>query len=89
MAYTKTTWIDRLVQFPGRFTKSSETASSVTLTAYPGTRIWTVSDGFSFEEANRIENDVRLLFITAKNVFDSFVPCGTVQAGYIRGSLYV
>jgi hypothetical protein len=37
MAYTKTTWIDRLVQFPGRFTKSSETASSVTLTADPGT----------------------------------------------------
>jgi hypothetical protein len=37
MAYTKTTWVDRLVQFSGRFSKSNETSGSVTLAADPGT----------------------------------------------------
>jgi hypothetical protein len=37
MAYTKTTWLDRAVQFASRYTKSSETSTEVTLTASPGT----------------------------------------------------
>ncbi|MGF7050422.1 hypothetical protein J2T13_004960 [Paenibacillus sp. DS2015] len=37
MAYQKTTWIDRLVQFPRRFTKTLEGANVVTLTPDPGT----------------------------------------------------
>ncbi|QYR20795.1 hypothetical protein KZ483_24045 [Paenibacillus sp. sptzw28] len=37
MAYTKTNWLDRAVQFVNRFTKSNETSTSVTLTADPGT----------------------------------------------------
>lgn len=37
MAYTKTTWLDRAVQYPNRYTKTGETASEVTLTANPGT----------------------------------------------------
>lgn len=34
--YTKTTWKDRVVEFARRFTKTNETATSVTLTADPG-----------------------------------------------------
>jgi hypothetical protein len=63
--------------------------NSFTPVDYPGTRVWTVSDGFDNTEANRIEEDVRLLFITAKNVFDSFVVSGTVTTGYERGGLIV
>jgi hypothetical protein len=37
VAYTKTTWLDRAVQFATRYTKSGETSSGVTLTADPGT----------------------------------------------------
>lgn len=37
MAYTKTTWIDRIVQFANRYTKSGETSSEVTLVQSPGT----------------------------------------------------
>lgn len=37
MAYTKTTWVDRVVAFANRFTKSAETTTSVTLVADPGT----------------------------------------------------
>lgn len=37
MAYTKTTWLDRVVQFPYRYTKSGESASEVTLIRSPGT----------------------------------------------------
>lgn len=37
MAYEKTTWVDRLVQFPRRFKKSLEAGDSVTLTPDPGT----------------------------------------------------
>jgi hypothetical protein len=37
MAYTKTTWLDRAVQFASRYTKSGETSTEVTLTASPGT----------------------------------------------------
>jgi hypothetical protein len=37
MAYTKTTWTDRAVQFPGRYLKSGETTGAVTLVESPGT----------------------------------------------------
>lgn len=37
MAYTKTTWVDRVVQYPNRYTKTSESTSSVTLTPDFGT----------------------------------------------------
>ncbi|MFD2659511.1 hypothetical protein, partial [Paenibacillus thailandensis] len=37
MAYTKTNWQDRVVEFPNRYAKSDETASEITLTQSPGT----------------------------------------------------
>ncbi|BBI32374.1 hypothetical protein [Cohnella abietis] len=37
MAYTKTTWKDRVVQFARRFKKTGETSTEVTLTQDPGT----------------------------------------------------
>lgn len=37
MAYTKTTWVDRIVQFANRYTKSNETSTEVYLTQSPGT----------------------------------------------------
>lgn len=37
MAYTKTSWVDKAVQFATRYLKTGETSSGVTLTADPGT----------------------------------------------------
>lgn len=37
MTYTKTTWVDRNVSTPRKFTKTLETSGSVTLTPDPGT----------------------------------------------------
>ncbi|WEK53314.1 MAG: hypothetical protein P0Y55_12025 [Candidatus Cohnella colombiensis] len=37
MAYSKTTWFDRIVQFANRYTKSGETSSEVTLVQFTGT----------------------------------------------------
>ncbi|WP_135553236.1 hypothetical protein [Paenibacillus cymbidii] len=37
MAYNETTWVDRAVQFPNRYSKSGESVGQVTLVADPGT----------------------------------------------------
>jgi hypothetical protein len=37
MAYTKTNWLDRIVEFANRYTKSGETSTEVTLIQSPGT----------------------------------------------------
>lgn len=37
MTYLKTTWADRVVQYPYRYAKSGETSVEVTLQASPGT----------------------------------------------------
>ena len=37
MPYTPTTWVDRAVQYPSRYTKSGETTTEVTLISSPGT----------------------------------------------------
>lgn len=37
MTYSRTTWTDRAVQFPNKYTKSGETTTDVTLVANPGT----------------------------------------------------
>lgn len=37
MSYTTTTWTDRIVQYPNRYTKTAETSSEVTLASSPGT----------------------------------------------------
>ena len=37
MAYTKTTWVDRVVQYPTKYTASGTVPGDITLTANPGT----------------------------------------------------
>jgi hypothetical protein len=54
---------------------------------YPGTANWVRDKRFDFGEANRLEENIKLLFLTAGNVFNSFVRCGTINAGYTRGGL--
>lgn len=57
MAYTKTTWKDRLVEFANRFAKSNETATSVTLTPDPGT-ITEAGTPLSAANLNKIEQGI-------------------------------
>jgi hypothetical protein len=57
MAYSKTTWVDRLVQFPGRFTKSNETSGSVTLAADPGT-VTNAGTALSATNLNKMEDGI-------------------------------
>ena len=57
MAYTKTTWTDRAVQYPTRYAKSLETSSSVTLTADPGT-VTNAGTAVNASNLNNIETGV-------------------------------
>lgn len=60
MAYTKTTWVDRVVQYPNRYDKSGETSSQVTLTASPGT-VTTAGTALNATNLNKIENQLELI----------------------------
>jgi len=55
--YITTQWKDRNVEFPNRFTKSSETTSSVTLTASPGT-VTETGTPISSTQMNRMEQGI-------------------------------
>ena len=55
--YSTTTWTDRQVQFPARFTKSGETTNSVTLTASPGT-VTQTGTPISSTNMNKIERGI-------------------------------
>ena len=57
MAYTKTTWVDRTVQYPTRYTKTNETSLSVTLTADPGT-VTAAGTAVNATNLNKIETGV-------------------------------
>lgn len=57
MAYTKTTWTDRVVQYPTTYTKTNETSSAVTLTAAPGT-ITAAGTAVNATNLNNLENGV-------------------------------
>jgi hypothetical protein len=57
MPYTKTTWLDRIVQFPNNYTKSNETASAVTLVQNPGT-ITQSGTPLNANNMNKIENGI-------------------------------
>lgn len=59
MAYTRTTWADRLVQFPNRFSKSNETTTSVTLSADPGT-VTNAGTALSATNLNKMEDGIEL-----------------------------
>lgn len=66
MAYTKTTWTDRNVQYPTRFTKSGETTTQVTLSASPGT-VTAVGTPVSSTNMNNIENGIYNAHIDIEN----------------------
>lgn len=57
MAYSKTTWVDRTVQYPTRYAKSNETTSSVTLTADPGT-VTAAGTAVNATNLNKIETGI-------------------------------
>jgi hypothetical protein len=54
VAYSKTSWVDRMVQYPNRFTKSSETPTQVTLAADPGV-VTNAGTPISASNLNKIE----------------------------------
>jgi hypothetical protein len=64
-------------------------ANFATPPEYGGTKLWLVNKGFDFNDANRLEGNIRRLFVTAGAVYESFVRCGTIRAGYSRGDLAV
>lgn len=53
----------------------------ITPPGYLGTRVWTVSSLFDFNDAIRLESDVNLLYNMGILVFNSFIYCGTFNAG--------
>jgi hypothetical protein len=55
--YSQTTWRDRSVQFPNRYTKSAESSTSVTLTANPGT-VTQIGTPLSSNNMNNIEEGI-------------------------------
>ncbi|MEC0211829.1 hypothetical protein P4H70_23080 [Paenibacillus ehimensis] len=62
-------------------------ATSFTPPGYPGTKTWVVGMGFEYNDMNRLEEDIYLLFTTAEKIYDSIVYCGTINCGYARGTL--
>jgi hypothetical protein len=57
MAYEKTKWEDRVVQFPNRYDKSGETSTQVTLIANPGT-VTQAGTPLNAANLNNIENGI-------------------------------
>lgn len=73
MAYSKTTWVDRLVAFPRRFDKTLETSGSVTLTPNPGA-ITTAGTLVAAATMNNIEQgiaDAHFLAGTVLNIYST------------------
>lgn len=85
MPYVKTTWVDRLVQFPGRFTKSNETSGSVTLAADPGT-VTAAGTPISAANLNNMENGIDAALEKAGGTMTGALtmPAGTAAAPTIR-----
>lgn len=57
MAYTKTIWVDRAVQYPHRYTQETS-GDNVTLTPAPGT-VTQTGTAFSAENMNHIETGIK------------------------------
>lgn len=64
MAYSKTTWFDKIVQFPFRYTKSSETSTQVTLQHDYGT-ITNAGTPVNATNLNKLEQGVYDAHVTA------------------------
>jgi hypothetical protein len=57
MAYTPTTWRDRVVQYPNRYAKTGETTTEVTLTLSAGT-VTQAGTAVNATNLNKIETGV-------------------------------
>lgn len=57
MTYSKTTWSDRVVQYPYRYSKTGETSLEVTLNASPGT-VTTAGTAVNATNLNKLETGV-------------------------------
>lgn len=99
MAYTKTTWVDRVVQYPTKYTASGAVTGDITLTANPGT-ITQAGTPVNASNLNNIENaifnlDAKVNYTRTWNNFtmqNSWLSYGSpyATAGYIKtGDDYV
>lgn len=89
MVYDKTVWQAREVQYPNRFTKVNENASSVDLYAAPGT-VTVPGTAFSADHMNNLENGVEAAEVEinqVRGVLD-FTSAGSVLQGLSQGSRY-
>lgn len=57
MSYNMTTWQDRVVEFPNRYTKSGETSTQVTLALNPGT-VTQIGTAVNATNLNKIEQGI-------------------------------
>lgn len=57
MSYNMTTWQDRVVEFPNRYTKSGETSTQVTLALNPGT-VTQAGTAVNANNLNKIEQGI-------------------------------
>lgn len=79
MAYSKTTWFDKIVQFPFRYTKSSETSTQVTLQHDYGT-ITNAGTPVNATNLNKLEQGVYDAHVTsdsALSLANAAIPKGT------------
>lgn len=59
----------------------------ITPPGYEPMKTWTNKMGFSYKDANRLENNLELLYEWAKNVYENLKYCGTFYAGE-EGEIY-
>jgi len=79
VAYTKTNWLDRIVQFANRYTKSGETSTEVTLVQSPGT-VTQAGTAVNAAALNKMEKGIEDAHITA----DAALPkAGGIMSGSI------
>lgn len=48
---------------------------------YQGKKTWTVKKGFSYKDANRLENNLKLIYEWAHRVKENYRYCGTFTCG--------
>ena len=68
MAYTPTTWVDRVVQYPNRYAKTGETASEVTLTLSAGT-VTQAGTAVNATNLNKIETGISNAHLDINNLY--------------------
>lgn len=68
IGYVVTTWQDRIVQYPSRYTKTNETVSSVTLTADPGT-VTQAGTQVTAANLNNMETGISQAHTEINNIF--------------------